>query len=250
VTPRAPVFWPIFWYDTIDSTSLEAARRAKAGETGPLWIAARQQSAGRGRLGRVWLSPPGNLFTTALFVEQAGLAQAIRIPFAAGLAVIDTCREILPGVDFRLKWPNDVRVNRAKLSGILIESGTHSGLVWIAAGIGLNVRSVPEVADQDTVSLLALGAPAALQAEHVLEGLRAAFARRVRQARSDWPGLLRDWLAQAEGLGEQMVAGPPAARIEGVFEGLAEDGGLVLRLPNGQTQTIRAGEVELVRRVD
>jgi len=246
VTPGAPVYW----YDELDSTSEEARRRAKSGELGPLWIAARQQTAGRGRLGRAWISPIGNLFTTALFVEPTGLKQAVRIPFAAGLAVVDACKALLPEVDFRLKWPNDVRVDQAKLCGILIESGELNGTVWIAAGIGLNVQYAPEGTGQVASSLHTLGAPSGLTAEHVLDALRACFATRLTQARTDFPQILRDWLAVAEGLGQTVSAGPPNARIEGVFEGLAEDGGLILRLPDGQTRTIRAGDVELVRQLD
>lgn len=246
MTPRAPVYW----YDELDSTSLEVRRRAKAGELGPLWIAARQQSAGRGRLGREWVSPPGNLFTTALFVELEGLKQAIRVPFAAGLAVFDACHAILPSVPFKLKWPNDVRVDRAKLCGILIESGETNGATWIAAGIGLNVQTAPDAAGQAATSLHDLGAPAGLTADLALDALRPAFAKRLAQARADFPGLLRDWQSVAEGLGQTVQAGPHDARVEGVFEGLEDDGALILRLPNGETRTIRAGDVDLVRRVD
>ena len=246
MTPGAPVYW----YDDIDSTSLEARRRAKLGELGPLWIAARQQNAGRGRLGRNWISPIGNLFATALFAEPIGLLQATRVPFAVGLAVVDACQAILPEVKFRLKWPNDVRVDRAKLCGILIESGDLNGVIWVAAGIGVNVRSAPEVTGQNATSLLALGAAAALEPDHVLDALRSAVAARINQARSDFAGLLRDWQLVAEGMGELISAGPAHARIEGRFEGLADDGGLILRLQDGQTRTIRAGDVELVRHVD
>lgn len=245
MTPEAP----IYWYDEIDSTSEEARRRIDKAEIGPLWIAARQQSAGRGRLGRDWISPPGNLFTTALFHEPQGLTHASRIPFAAGLAVLDACHSILPDIDFRLKWPNDVRVDGAKLCGILVECGQKDGAVWIAVGMGLNIRYAPEAAGQDATSLLALGANGALQPAHALDALRDSFSQRVEQARSDFSGLLSNWMQHAEGHGKMMSAGPTDARIEGVFEGLEEDGGLILRLQDGQTRTIRAGDVELVRHV-
>ncbi|MBR9834255.1 MAG: biotin--[acetyl-CoA-carboxylase] ligase [Alphaproteobacteria bacterium] len=245
MTPGAPVYW----YDEIDSTSAEVRRRARLGELGPLWIAARSQSAGRGRLGRSWSSPPGNLFTTALLTEPGGLSAAARIPFAAGLSVHDACKSVLPDVDFRLKWPNDVRVDGAKMCGILVESGETNGVTWIAVGIGLNVQTAPH-ADQPTCSLHTLGAPLALSAEHMLEALRPAFCKRLAQARDGFPGLLNAWQGVAEGLGQTVRAGPPDARLEGVFEGLAEDGGLIMRLPNGAMHTIRAGDVDLVRRID
>lgn len=241
---------PVYWYDEIDSTSEEAKRRARAGETGPIWIAARQQTAGRGRLGREWISPAGNLFTTTLFVEPEGVKVAARIPFAAALAISDVCRAVLPTVDFRLKWPNDVRVDGAKLCGILIESGETHGLTWIAVGMGLNVQYAPEGTGQAATSLVDLGASSALQPDHVITDLRDAFAKRVAQAHTDFEGTLRDWLSIAEGLGQMVEAGPHDARISGIFEGLAEDGGLKLRLQDGTTRIIRAGDVELVRHVD
>lgn len=245
----AHVAWPIHWFDEIDSTNEEARRRARAGDLGPLWIAAREQSAGRGRLGRGWVSPQGNLFSTALFAEPNGLEHAVRVPFASGLAVADACRELVPQGDFRLKWPNDVRVEGAKLCGILVESGSLHGTTWIAAGIGINVKSIPGGAGQAATSLADLGAHPGIAAEDVLNTLCRTFSKRLAQARTDFQALLRDWLGVAEGHGQTVTAGPPEARLEGIFEGLADDGGLILRLPNGQTQIIRAGDVELVRQV-
>ncbi|MEM1035946.1 MAG: biotin--[acetyl-CoA-carboxylase] ligase [Pseudomonadota bacterium] len=240
---------PVYWYSEIDSTSEEAKRRARGGETGPVWIAARRQTAGRGRLGRKWSSPDGNVFATLLFAPEDGLAQAGRVPFAAGLAVVDACKTLLPEVDFRLKWPNDVRVDRAKLTGILVESGETNGVVWVALGIGINVAVAPEAVGQETTSLHDLGAHPALKADDVLQSLRIAIAERLEQCRAAFPALLEDWKRVGEGFGDVVEAGPVNARISGVFEDLAEDGGLILRLPDGTRQTIRAGDVDLVRAV-
>ena len=240
---------PVYWYDELDSTSEEAKRRARAGELGPVWIAARQQTSGRGRLGRVWVSPIGNLFSTVLFAEPGGLAIAGRIPFAAALAVRDASILAAPGLPAQLKWPNDVRVAGRKLSGILTETGEANGVVWVALGIGINVQHAPDVTGIAATSLRAEGAPAAHLAEHVLQDLRAALGRRLEQMRHDFNGLLEDWLSLAEGRGQIVTAGPLDNRIEGVFEGLAEDGGLILRLPDGAQRIIRAGDVELVKRV-
>lgn len=241
---------PVHWYDEIDSTSEEAKRRAKSGDTSPVWITARQQTAGRGRLGRTWVSPSGNLFTTVLFPEPGGIRNAARIPFAAALAVLDACKPFVRVAEIQLKWPNDVRVDGAKLCGILVESGETNGLVWVATGIGINVQYTPDGAGQSATSLIDLGAASGVQPDHVLGELTQSFVNRVTQARVDFSGLLADWTRYAEGIGQQIEAGPVDARVTGIFEGLAEDGGLILRLPNGARQTIRAGDVELVRRVD
>jgi len=241
---------PVYWYDEIDSTSEEAKRRARAGETGPLWIAARQQTAGRGRLGREWSSPDGNLYTTLLFSPDNGLKFAMRIPFAAALAIVDACRVFTPSADFQLKWPNDVRVDGAKITGILVESGETKGVFWVALGIGVNVSVAPDIGAKRSTSLRDLGAHFWLQDGDVLEELQTTMSLRLEQARTDFEGTLRDWISIAEGLGQTVEAGPHDARISGTFEGLAEDGGLKLRLQDGTTRIIRAGDVELVRHVD
>ncbi|MEO1553483.1 MAG: biotin--[acetyl-CoA-carboxylase] ligase [Pseudomonadota bacterium] len=240
---------PVYWYDDIDSTSEEAKRRARRGETNSVWIAARQQNAGKGRLGRSWVSPVGNLFCTALFPEPDGVTMAARIPFAAALAVRDTCEAVTPDLGSLLKWPNDVRVRGQKISGILTETGDTNGVVWVALGIGINLQHTPENVDQAATSLVAEGAPQALTPELLLDQLRLSLNDRLEQTRQDFSGLLDDWLKVAEGRGEIVQAGPVKNRIEGVFDGLAEDGGLILRLPDGTQRIIRAGDVDLVKRV-
>ena len=240
---------PVYWYDDIDSTSEEAKRRARRGEVSPVWIAARSQSAGKGRLGRSWVSPVGNLFSTILFPEPDGLAMAARIPFAAALAVRDACTRAVPSLEAQLKWPNDVRVRGHKLCGILTESGETNNTVWIALGIGINVQTAPKGTGQETSSLAKEGAPSELTAEMVLADLRETLSTRIDQARQDFEALLNDWVRYAEGLGQIVQAGPVQNRVEGVFESLADDGGLNLRLPDGALHTIRAGDVELVKRI-
>lgn len=240
---------PVYWFDDIDSTNEEAKRRAQAGTLDPVWIAAREQSAGRGRLGRSWQSPQGNLFTSVLFPEPRGLTVAGRFPFAAALAVRDACAAALPARDVRLKWPNDVRIDGHKLSGILTESGETQSVLWMVIGMGINIAVAPEGTGQAATSLHAQGAPPGLAPDHVLADLRAALHHRVEQARQDFDSLLQDWLNHAEGRGELVEAGPVDNRVRGVFEGLEADGGLILRLPDGAQRIIRAGDVDLVRRV-
>lgn len=152
-------------------------------------------------------------------------------------------------MDAKLKWPNDVRVRGRKLCGILTESGETHGVLWIALGIGMNVQHAPQGVGQETTSLRQEGAPAALAPEHVLDDLRLALGQRIDQARRDFEALLRDWRAHAEGRGQMVSAGPVNDRVEGIFEDLAPDGGLILRLRDGTLRTIRAGDVDLVRRV-
>ena len=242
---------PVQWHDTIDSTNEEARRLVKNGMFGPLWIAAREQTAGRGRLGRSWVSATGNLYCTALFLEPGGVQVATRFPFAAGLAVVDVVRKFAPDAVLKLKWPNDVRVDGAKLSGILVEAGSAGqGAAWVAAGMGINIASAPEGAGQAATSLKALGANPAVNATLFMQALGEAFPKRLDQARNHFPALLRDWEAVAEGLGQAISVNKGDERVSGVFRGLTADGGLRLELPDGTAQTIRTGDVELVKEVD
>ena len=242
---------PVLWFDEIDSTNEEARRRAQAEETGAVWLAGRMQTAGRGRLGRVWDSPTGNLFVTALFEAPGGLANATRYPFASGLAVLDACAAFIEGGQLQLKWPNDVRADGEKLCGILVEAGTtRSKSTWVACGMGINVRTAPERAGQAATSLLKLGANEAITPEIFLDALRPAFVLRCRQAAEDFNSLLTDWERHAEGLGKQVTVGKADDAQMGIFKGLGPDGALLLEMPDGGTQTIRAGDVELVKEID
>ncbi|WP_290935964.1 biotin--[acetyl-CoA-carboxylase] ligase [Hyphomonas sp.] len=241
--------WPVHRHDTIDSTNSEARRRAQAGSFENCWILADEQTAGRGRLQRNWASPKGNIFTTALFREPGGIQVAGRIPFAAALAVSDTALEYAPGADVRLKWPNDVRVNKAKLSGILIETGQDAQGFWVIAGMGVNVAQVPPEAGQAATCLADLSGMQALDHIDVFGSLTRHFMTRLAQARDGFGPVRTDWLKRAEGLGGMVRVSPGGVAIEGIFEDMAPDGGLILRLPDGSRQTIRAGDVHLIGEV-
>ncbi|MEM7663432.1 MAG: biotin--[acetyl-CoA-carboxylase] ligase [Pseudomonadota bacterium] len=237
---------PIFWLDEIDSTNEEAKRRASIEGFSDQWIAARLQTAGRGRLGRDWKSPTGNLFATVLLRWGRTISEATRIPFATALAVADVAERFAPGCGVKLKWPNDVRVDRAKISGILVESGETPSGRWLAVGIGINVAEVPENVGQSATCLAYLMGQS-IAADVVLEALAERFSVRLDQALDTFDLTRRDWLERGEGLNEEISVTVDGNAIFGVFEGLGDDGALLLRLQNGELRTIRAGDVELIR---
>jgi BirA family biotin operon repressor/biotin-[acetyl-CoA-carboxylase] ligase len=240
--------WPVIRFDEIDSTNEEARRRAQSGDTGPCWIAARSQTAGKGRLGRQWDSPPGNLYATALFNFPRPPTEAALACFSAGLAVIDAAEESgIDASDLRLKWPNDVLLGTGKLAGILIETGTEQGELWMAAGFGVNVASAPARADRPTACLADLPRGAGVTAEQFLTVLDRSF--RLRLARllgAGFGSTRKDWLARAAHLGQRIEVNPVTGRIEGVMEGLADDGALILRLDSGALHHVRAGEISIL----
>ncbi|MCI4645555.1 MAG: biotin--[acetyl-CoA-carboxylase] ligase [Hyphomonadaceae bacterium] len=241
----------IQWHDEIDSTNEAAKRIAQAGPFTPHWIAARRQTAGRGRLGRGWVSPEGNLFTTALLPVPGGVADALRLPFAAALAVYDLIAHYAGSqLGLGLKWPNDVRHEGRKLSGILVESGQGPQGHWAAVGMGVNLAHVPQGLDQPAACLAELmqGRPVPAP-EDALKVLATRFALRCEEAWEDFEATRAAWCHRVENRDGQIRARVQDEVVEGLFDGLDTDGGLILRLPSGVRRTIRAGDVELVRRV-
>lgn len=241
------VIWPVFQFDEIDSTNTEAKRRAAAGRFDDQWIVAGQQTAGRGRQDRSWASPKGNIFTTALFAEPGGINTALRVPFAAALAVVDTVLMVAPHAPVEVKWPNDVRVNQQKVSGILVETGGATGNLWIAAGTGINVAYAPENVGQPATSLEELSGQM-LELKQVLSHYHAAFQARLHQARLNFESMRCDWLEYAEGRNQPISVRVGETYEQGIFEDLEVDGALRLRLPDGSARIIRAGEVNLIGR--
>ena len=236
--------WPVVRFDEIDSTNEEARRRAVSGDAGPCWLVTDAQTAGRGRLGRQWSSPRGNLFTTALLPYPRPATEASLAPFAAGLAVIDAAQASGVNVSWlKLKWPNDVLCGEAKLAGILIETGMLHGGLWMAAGFGVNVEVAPERADRRTACLTELPGGQNLTATRLLAALDVAFRARLF-------GLLNDgfeptrtaWLDRAAYLNKSVVVNG----VAGLMTGLAGDGALVLQAPDGSESHVRAGELSVL----
>ena len=234
----------IEWLEETSSTNAEARARALNGERGPLWIAARRQTAGRGRRDRVWQGFDGNLFATGLYVIDRPPAQAAELSFVTALAVAAVCDTALgdPGRT-RLKWPNDVLVDGRKVSGILLESGTApAGGLWLAIGVGINVAQSPRDLDRPVTSLAEAGSRMAR--EDALTVLVTAFTSAHDLWLQSGFGAIRDqWLVRAHGLGQPCVAQLAQERLIGVFGDLGPDGALRLDMASGQRRYISAGEV-------
>jgi BirA family transcriptional regulator, biotin operon repressor / biotin---[acetyl-CoA-carboxylase] ligase len=248
-TPGLTAEAPVAHLDSVDSTNAEALRRARAGESGPLWVVAKTQTAGRGRRGRAWASPAGNLHASLLLVDPAPAAVAPQLAFVAGLAVHDACAALASGLAdaLRLKWPNDLLCRDAKVAGILIEGeGRASGVVAVI-GIGANCCHHPDAVEHPATDFAAQGAP--LAAPALFETLRRTMAGRLAEwdRGAGFAAIRTAWLARAAGLGQAMRARLPDREAAGVFEALDEAGRLILRLPDGRREVITAGEVFPVR---
>jgi BirA family transcriptional regulator, biotin operon repressor / biotin---[acetyl-CoA-carboxylase] ligase len=229
--------------DTVDSTNAEALRRARAGECGPLWIVARHQSAGRGRRGRPWISPPGNLHATLLLTDPAPAAVAPQLGFVAGLALHDAAATAAPALAARLalKWPNDMLCAARKIAGILIEGeGTP---VAIAVGLGVNCRHHPDATEFPATDFAAAGAD--VGAEALADLIMAAMPARLAQwdRGAGFAAIRAAWLYRAHGLGQPIRVRLAERETTGVFETIDEAGRLMLRIGHGGLEAIAAGEV-------
>ena len=136
--------WRVERLSRVGSTNDEARRRALAGDPGRLWIVAREQTQGRGRRGRVWKSPPGNLYASALLIDPAPVAIAAQIGFVAGVALRRAVDDLGGPDDVELKWPNDLFWRGAKLAGLLAEgTALGDGRSCCVVGIGVNCLAAP-----------------------------------------------------------------------------------------------------------
>lgn len=234
---KLPPAHRVIHLDSVDSTSLEARRLADQGEQGPLWIWADEQTAGRGRLGRAWQSPPGNLHATFLWLAGASPADAAQIGFVAALAAHDAVSALRPGADLVLKWPNDVLLEGGKLCGLLAEVVQPLPLL-VAMGFGVNLAHSPE-----GLPYKASGLGDSVKPLQLLEHLAAAFAARLAQwnAGLNFAAIRSEWCARSIAPGTQLSVDGRTGR----FAGLGESGALLLEEQGRGIVTINAGDVRL-----
>ena len=232
--------------ETVGSTNAEAFARARAGERGPLWITARRQTAGRGRRGRPWVSEPGNLCASLLLTDPAPPQRAPELSLVAALAVHDALAECAPmlGSRLKLKWPNDVVCDGAKLAGILIEGESlPAGPLAVVIGIGVNCAHHPPDTAYPATNLKDAGA--VVSPESLAPALAAAMDRRLIEWErgANFAATRAAWLKRAAGLGAPARVRLPERDLEGIAETLDESGRLVLRLADGARERIAAGEM-------
>lgn len=233
-----PPFFRTLRFERIDSTNDEARRLAEAGAAEGALVVAREQNAGRGRRGRAWVSPPGNLYCSLLLRPACEAGAAAQLGFAAALAIAEAAALVLPqGADVSCKWPNDVLVGGAKAAGILMKSRASGGgaLEWLVLGIGVNLVSHPAGIEYPATSLAAEGASAA-----TADSFLPLLAGRLLAWYETWRGddgfawLRRAWLARAHGLGDVLRVRMAEREIAGRFAGLDGQGRLMLDAPEGR----------------
>jgi BirA family biotin operon repressor/biotin-[acetyl-CoA-carboxylase] ligase len=233
-------------FDTLGSTNDEAMARLKAGDPGGLIIVARSQTGGRGRQGRVWASPPGNLYATLALADPGALAMAPQIGFVAGVALATALRRECDGDErLKLKWPNDLLFDGAKLAGLLLESASLPGdRIACVIGFGVNCLSHPTGLPYRATNISAAGYR--IDAAAVLAAVAVELERQLEiwDRGRGFAATRSSWLALAAGLGEPIEVATAHGRRRGLFKGIDPAGRLML-IDGGARVLVDAGDVFL-----
>ncbi len=254
------------------STNADVMALAHEGSAEGLWLRADRQTSGRGRQGRAWESPLGNLYASTLVRMRASDPQAATLALVAAVALDEAVRAFAPNLSqpvvssevekrelgtrgrfstsletngkkmLSIKWPNDLLIDGAKLTGILLERSGDA----VVIGMGVNLAHHPEALDRPTTSLAAHGVTVEPAPFH--ETLAEMFARWLARWRGEGLAPVRArWIERAHPKGTALSARTgDGAVIDGLFDGLDDNGALILRLAGGGRHVMHAGDVFLI----
>jgi BirA family biotin operon repressor/biotin-[acetyl-CoA-carboxylase] ligase len=242
-----PTGYRLARFESLDSTSEEARRLAEKGADDGTVVWARRQTAGRGRQGRTWQSPEGNLYCSILVRPDMSAGDAAQFSFVTALALGGALGGFLPErIELRYKWPNDLLLDGRKVAGILLESsgGTAGTLDWLVIGAGLNVAECPPVTGGYPATSMRQAGARNIELEALLERFLAGFAGWRKRWRNEGLAVVREaWLERAARLGEEITVRLPGVELKGRFEGLDESGALLLDMADGSRRLVSAGDV-------
>ncbi|UZK66803.1 biotin--[acetyl-CoA-carboxylase] ligase [Sphingomonas sp. M1-B02] len=243
------------------STNADVLELARGGAAEGLWLRAERQTSGRGRQGRAWVSPVGNLYVSTLVRLRPSDPAAATLALVAAVALEESVSTFLfpgegrgstsgssqlgPGLrrgDVQLKWPNDLLVGSAKISGILLERADDA----VVIGFGVNIAHKPDGLDRVATSMAEHGVTP--DPDLFAETQAEAFERWLSRWRGEGLGPVRErWLARAHPKGTALTARlADGSTIDGLFDGLDSGGALILRLADGTARVIHAADVFLL----
>lgn len=245
--PRLPAAYNLIALESVGSTMTEARNLADKGEDeapdGTL-IWAREQTGGKGRRGNQWDSPKGNFYMSLITRPEVPPANAAELAFVTGCAIFDTVGEVCePGLECRLKWPNDVLLNDSKVAGLLLETRAAAGqnVDYVIIGLGVNLLAHPSGTEFPATNFVNEGQ--IIPDTVFLE----AFARHFMDWASRWVDegfepVRQGWKWRARGIGKEINVRLEHETLTGIFKDLAADGSLVLD-QDGTERNITAGDV-------
>ena len=240
--------WRHLALDATGSTNDDAMAAARDGEPGGLWVTAKIQESGRGRRGRTWQSPSGNLYASMMLIDPAPNDRLVTLPLAVSVALHRAISMACPAAAHALsiKWPNDILLEGRKIAGFLLEvTSLAPNKIAVVVGCGINCAWHPDEAAYPTTSLQARGH--AIDAEMLFAYLAKAMASTLAewdQGRG-FPDTRDAWLIRASGVGEKVVARFEKEELSGTFSHLDDEGRLVLNGDDGKEYRISAGDIFL-----
>lgn len=238
-------------YDELDSTNDEARRIAEGGGSHGAVVWSKRQTNGRGRMGRIWVSPEGNLYCSILLSPGCDTATSAQLAFVAAVAAVETLTPIIQGGELTCKWPNDILLDGKKIGGILLESfetadmtpGQNRMVRWVVIGIGINIDSCPDNTDIPATYLKAAGVEI-ISAKIVLSRFIHHFITEYDTwAKRGFAPIRRKWLEHAFRKGKTIQVRLPKETHSGIFEGIDTNGQLLLKSSKGKRVAISAGDV-------
>jgi BirA family transcriptional regulator, biotin operon repressor / biotin---[acetyl-CoA-carboxylase] ligase len=243
---RLPSGFVLRTHEKLASTNDEAVRLASAGAPTGLVVSAAEQSRGRGRHGRAWASPRGNLYASVVLRPDCAMTAAAQLSLVAGLALGDALARLgPPDLDLALKWPNDVLISGGKAAGVLLEGASEADgrAAWVVIGTGVNIESCPEDTPYPATCLAREGFPP-LSPQTALEAYLEALDRWLdRWQRTGFSAVRQAWLGRAFRLGGEIRLRLERRELRGRFLDLSETGSLLLEQADGRRREITAGEV-------
>ncbi len=238
--------------DSVASTNESARDYIAQGDLGPLWIQAGEQTGGKGRRGRAWVSKPGNLYCTGLYPFSGDPSAAARLSFAAALSVAEFAADYIDQNAITLKWPNDILIKGAKTAGILLESGSLHGHGWVMVGIGVNLAHHPEGTPYPATHILDHIPEDVFQSDEPDIPTPLTAVATIARNFSKWmliaeqrgfPAIRDVWSEWAKDIPGPVTVNLPNESFSGQGLGLGENGELQVRLEDGTMRLVHAGDV-------
>lgn len=236
----------LYIYDTLPTTMVEARKFADEGAPSGTAVVALEQSDGRGRLGRTWISQPGNLYATFILRPKIQLKEAGKLSLIVGLALKHVLTPYIDSSRVKLKWPNDVLVDAKKIAGILIEMipGEGEGAFVLLVGIGVNVQHFLHDVRYPATSLSQEGIH--INPLQLIQPLHDALEELVNKfAEGQYPQWHQDWMDASFGTGGSvsLFQDSDEPMASGVFAGIDENGSLLIRDEAGLEKAYYVGDV-------
>ena len=236
----------VYYYPSVTSTNSTARKLAQEGEIEGSVVIAENQTAGKGRLARTWLTPKGNLAVSVIL--RPSLEYLPRLIMIASLSVLYSIK-LTCGIDAQIKWPNDILINGKKVCGILIESEVKKNIVnYAIIGIGINVNfdpsSTPDIAvpatslSKETGHLISL--------EDLCGAVLIEMEKLYFQVKTG-TRIHKEWQSHMETLGRQIKVRSGDTIEQGMAESVTENGSLLLRRQDGSLIEIMAGDVSVIK---